>query len=86
MNGFDFAGLIGVTLILAGYALATTGRLDQKGAPSLAINFAGASLILISLYRDFNLSAAIVEAAWALIALAGLIRLALARLRRQASG
>ncbi|HEY3694757.1 CBU_0592 family membrane protein [Phenylobacterium sp.] len=85
MNGFDFAGLIGVTLILAGYALATMGRLDQKGAPSLAINFAGAGLILVSLYRDFNLSAAIVEAVWALIALAGLIRLALERLRRQGS-
>jgi hypothetical protein len=86
MNGFDFAGLAGVILILAGYAAATTGRLDQKGAPSLAINFAGASLILVSLIRDFNLSASIVEAAWALIALVGLIRLALGRLRRQGKG
>ena len=83
MNGFDFAGLAGVILILAGYAAATTGRLDQKGAPSLAINFAGASLILLSLTQRFNLSAAIVEAAWALIALVGLIRIGLRRLGRR---
>ena len=49
MTWYDIAGLIGVATILAGYAVATMGRLDPKGAPSLAINFAGASLILLSL-------------------------------------
>jgi len=81
MSAYDIAGLIGVVLILAGYAAATTGRLHPKGAPSLAINFFGASLILLSLMRTFNLAAAIVEAAWAFIALVGLVRLALKRLR-----
>ena len=80
MTWFDIAGLIGVAAILAGYAVATMGRLDPKAAPSLAINFAGASLILLSLTQRFNLSAAIVEAAWALIALAGLARIGLRRL------
>ena len=83
MTLFDAAGLVGVALILAGYAAATMGRLHPKGAPSLAINFAGASLILLSLTRTFNLSAAIVEAAWALIALAGLARIVIGRLRRR---
>jgi hypothetical protein len=82
MNAFDIAGLIGVATILIGYALATTGRLDPKGAPSLALNFVGAGLILLSLTRAFNLSAAIVEGAWALIALVGLIRIGL-RLRKR---
>ena len=44
-------------------------------------NLVGASLILLSLMRNFNLSAAIVEGAWAVIALIGLIRLAFGRLR-----
>ncbi|HTX49433.1 MAG TPA: hypothetical protein VME40_08590 [Caulobacteraceae bacterium] len=83
MSAFDVAGLIGVATVLVGYALATMGRLHPKGAPSLAVNFVGASLILLSLTQKFNLSAAIVEAAWALIALVGLIRLALGRARRQ---
>jgi hypothetical protein len=85
MSWYDIAGLIGVVTILAGYAVATIGRLDPKGAPSLAINFAGASLILLSLTQRFNLSAAIVEAAWALIALIGLIRIGLRRLARRAA-
>lgn len=82
MTLFDAAGLIGVAMILAGYAAATAGRLHPKGAPSLSINFLGASLILVSLTRAFNLSAAIVEAAWALIALVGLVRIGLGRFRR----
>ncbi len=82
MTLFDIAGLVGVALILAGYALTTMGNLQPKSAPSLAINFAGAGLILLSLTQRFNLSAAIVEGAWALIALIGLARLALGRLRR----
>jgi hypothetical protein len=85
MGWYDIAGLIGVATILAGYALATTGRLDAKGAPSLAVNFVGASLIPISLTQRFNLSAAIVEAAWALIALVGLVRIGLRRLARRAA-
>jgi len=86
MSASDIAGLVGVGLILAGYAAATIGRLHPKGAPSLAINFVGASLILLSLMRNFNLSAAIVEGAWALIALVGLVRLALSRLRTRPRG
>jgi hypothetical protein len=82
MSPFDIAGLVGVALILAGYAAATMGGLHPKSAASLLINFLGAGLILLSLTRKFNLSAAIVEAAWALIALVGLIRLGLGRLRR----
>ncbi|MDE2564103.1 MAG: hypothetical protein KGL48_17840, partial [Sphingomonadales bacterium] len=70
MSFLDIAGLVGVAAILVAYALATTGRLDARRAPSLALNFAGSSLILLSLTRAFNLSAAVVEAAWALIALA----------------
>ena len=83
MTLFDVAGLVGVALILAGYAAATMWRLHPKSAASLLINFLGAGLILLSLTRAFNLSAAIVEGAWALIALVGLIRLGIARLARR---
>jgi hypothetical protein len=82
MSLLDIAGLVGAALILAGYAAATLGALHPKSAPSLAINFLGASLILLSLTSKFNLSAAIVEAAWALIALVGLVRLGIGRVRR----
>jgi hypothetical protein len=78
----DAAGLGGVLVILIAYAGATTGRLDPKRAPALIANFAGASLILLSLARDFNLSAVAMEGAWALVSLVGLARLGYQKIRR----
>jgi hypothetical protein len=75
----DLAGLVGVAMILVAYAAAQLRRLDPVKAPSLALNLAGACLILLSMVRAFNLSAAVMEGAWALIALFGLIRIALKR-------
>jgi hypothetical protein len=46
------------------------------------MNLAGSTLIIVSLLRAFNLSALLVEVAWAAIALFGLLRLALSRNRR----
>lgn len=77
----DVAGVFGVLLILIAYAGATNGRLDPKKVPALLLNLTGALLILLSLAYDFNLSAVLMEAAWALVAVIGLIRLALARRR-----
>ena len=71
----DILGVIGVLMILAAYAGATSGRLDPKQAPALLLNLGGALLILLSLWFDFNLSAALMEAAWAIVALLGLLRL-----------
>lgn len=77
----DTLGVVGVGLILIAYAGATSGRLDPKKAPALALNLIGALLILWSLYFDFNLSAVLMEGAWALVAIIGLARLAFARRR-----
>lgn len=75
----DLLGVVGVLLILVAYAGATSKRLDPAEAPALLLNLAGALLILLSLYFDFNLSAVLMEGAWALVALYGLGKLALAR-------
>jgi hypothetical protein len=66
-------------MILAAYAGATSGKLDPKRAIALTLNLIGAGLILLSLAYDFNLSAVVMESAWALVALIGLVRLALKR-------
>lgn len=79
LSVWDVVGLAGTVLILGTYALTVVGRADATRAPALTGNFLGASLILVSLSHDFNLAAAIVEGAWAAIALAGLVRLALTR-------
>jgi len=74
VNAFDVVGLVGSALILGTYALTVAGRADARGVRALAGNFVGASAILVSLSHDFNLSAAVVEGAWAAIALVGLAR------------
>ena len=79
MTAYDAIGLMGTALILGTYALTVGGRIDARRVPALVGNFVGATLILISLSHDFNLSAAIVEGAWALIAGIGLIRFAIRR-------
>ena len=79
LSFFDMFGLIGVILLLFGYGLTVGGRLDARRPPALALNLVGASLILLSLWQDFNLSAAVMEGAWALVALLGLLRHAIGR-------
>jgi hypothetical protein len=72
----DQAGILGVGLVLLAYAGAAFGKLDPKAWPSLALNLIGSLAILGSLTQTFNLSAALMEGAWAAVAAAGLIRLA----------
>jgi hypothetical protein len=81
MTWTDGVGVIGVLLVLLAYAAAALGKLDVKGAPSLFANFLGASLILLSLSVDFNLSALLMEGSWALVSLIGLIRVLVLRRR-----
>ena len=75
----DIGGVIGVAMMLFAYAAAQLHRLDPTKAPSLVMNLLGSSLVLASLFQKFNLAAALMEGAWALVALFGLIRVMLAR-------
>jgi hypothetical protein len=75
----DFGGLVGVLLILSAYALGQLGRLRMDMAPALLMNLIGASLVLVSLTFRFNLSAFLMEAAWAGVALFGLVKLLIRR-------
>lgn len=80
MTATDAAGLLGVLLMLGAYAGGAMGKLDPKAPPSLIANLIGAGLVLYSLITEsFNLSATVMEIAWAAVALAGLARWALAR-------
>jgi hypothetical protein len=75
----DIGGVIGVLMMLFAYAAAQVHRLDPTKVPSLLMNFFGSGLVLASLSQKFNLSAALMEGAWALVALFGLIRAMRAR-------
>ena len=70
----DFLGNIGVVLIIIDYLLLQLNRISSNSLSYSLLNAIGASLIIISLMFNFNLSAFIMEATWVLISLFGLYR------------
>ncbi len=70
----DAIGLVGVAAMLVAYGLTVAQRIDPLRPPALLLNLSGAIAVLVSLTGAFNLSAAVIESAWAVIALGGLIR------------
>jgi hypothetical protein len=72
-------GVMGVLAVLLAYAGIHFDWFDPKKAPALLMNFFGSALILLSMIHAFNLSAFLMEAAWAGMALFGLIRLLMRR-------
>jgi len=70
----DFVGNLGVLLILISYLRLQMGRISAATVAYSAANGVGAVLILISLRYEFNLSAFVVEAAWLMISVYGVVR------------
>jgi membrane-bound ClpP family serine protease len=68
-------GILGVVLILIGYFLLSTNRWSAHSIRFQLANFVGAWLILYSLFFYWNLSSVIIEVAWILISLVGMVRI-----------
>lgn len=69
----DMLGNLGVLLIIGSYFWLQIGRISGQSRTYSIVNASGAALVLVSLYFDFNLSAALVEFFWLIISLLGLI-------------
>lgn len=83
-NGLsDIIGMIGVACILVTYAALQLEKLDPKALPYSFFNALGSALIVISLIQDFNLSAFVIEAAWFLISVFGIIHVTHRRLKKR---
>lgn len=70
----DFLGNIGVLLLMTAYLMLQINRLSASGLVYSLLNLLGATLIIISLTTDFNLSAFVIEVFWVLISMVGIIR------------
>ena len=79
MGWTDVTGVVGVAMMLGAYAGAQLRWLDPVKVPALLTNLIGASLVMVSLSHNFNLAAFLMEAAWAVVAVFGLLRLAFRR-------
>jgi hypothetical protein len=74
LTWFDLAGFIGVALIVIAYLLLQLDKLSSSAPSYSMLNALGASLVMVSLLFNFNLSAFLMEAFWFLISLFGLVR------------
>ena len=75
----NVGGIAGVAMVILAYAGIHFDWFDPKKLAALLMNFIGSALILLSMTKAFNLSAFLMEASWAAMALYGLAKLMLRR-------
>lgn len=71
---YDWVGLLGTAMILAGFALLQAGRLAGNDLGYQLLNLCGALGILVSLLGTFNLSVFVLELAWVAVSAYGIAR------------
>lgn len=83
MTYFDFAqvefidicraiGLLGFMLYATGFFCLSTGRINSSEPRYFVLVFAASSCVLVSLWADFNLSAALIQVFYLLMSLGGI--------------
>ncbi len=74
LNWYDIIGSIGVFIIILTFVLLQFGKVRSEQLIYSVLNAVGASLIVFSLFFNFNFSAFIVEFFWILISIFGIIK------------
>ena len=74
MHWFDWAGLVGVLLVLLAYFLLQAGRVRGNALTYQLMNAFGAFAVLISLLYAFNLAAFVMESLWLCVSIYGIAR------------
>jgi len=70
----DVIGNVGVVVLMITYLMLQLNKLRSDGLAYSLLNAIGASLIVVSLLHDFNLSALLMEVFWVLISFVGIYR------------
>ena len=70
----DLIGNIGVVVLMITYLMLQLNKLRSDGLAYSVLNAFGASLIIVSLLVNFNLSALLMEVFWVLISFVGIYR------------
>ncbi|MBI3516269.1 MAG: hypothetical protein HY060_19735 [Proteobacteria bacterium] len=74
MDLYTAAGIVGAGLVVVAYFANQQGWLASEDWRFPAANLLGACLILVSLWIDWNLPAAVIEGFWVAISIYGLVR------------
>lgn len=67
-------GILGVILLLIAYFLLQVDKILSSDYIYTGLNLVGSLLILYSLFYAWNLPAVIIETAWAIISIIGIVR------------
>jgi hypothetical protein len=70
----DLVGNVGVVILIITYLLLQLNKIRSDDLAYSLLNAGGASLIVLSLSVNFNLSAMLMEVFWVLISLLGIYR------------
>ena len=70
----DLVGNVGVVVLMITYLMLQLNKLRSDELAYSLLNAIGASLIVVSLLYDFNLSALLMEVFWVLISFVGIYR------------
>ena len=70
-------GLAGFAMYMLSYFLLQIGKVRGESGTYATMNLSAASMVLISLIHEFNLPSALIQVAWILISLIGLVRMQL---------
>ena len=70
----DLVGNIGVVILVITFLMLQLNKIPSDGLAYSLLNAIGASLIVVSLLFDFNLSALLMEVFWVLISFVGIYR------------
>lgn len=71
----DPVGIVGVVLLLIAYFTISTGRISSNSLTYQLLNFIAAWLILFSLFFHWNTPSVLIEVAWILISVIGMLRI-----------
>ena len=66
--------VVGALLILAGFALAQTGKVSVEAKSYLIVNLVGSALLGVLAYQDRDWGFVLLETVWALVSLWALIK------------
>ncbi len=73
--------IIGSLLVLAGFALAQWGVLDQRSPVYLLVNAVGSGILAVDAALGHQWGFLLLEGVWSIVSVIGLVRVGLARSR-----
>ena len=76
---YDLVGFAGTLMILGAFFLLQAGKMAGNGVAYQLLNLFGAAGVLVTLLGKFNVSVFVLESAWVLVSVYGLVRARRAR-------